>query len=235
LSSLEKSVKELVLFEENAIYKGLEDGNIKGLLNDATQEVIKISKEPSQIMDAITEGMLKLKEAYADTPYSLVVGKEVLKILNRHVDGTSLLKRLEDGNIKGLLNDATQEVIKISKEPSQIMDAITEGMLKLKEAYADTPYSLVVGKEVLKILNRHVDGTSLLKRIEDLLGSKVIYSHVLEGALLLPYDHEDLELTIGQDFTIGYQSHDNDKVKFYVTESFTYRTLDENIIIKLTL
>ena len=53
--------------------------------------------------------------------------------------------------------------------------------------------------------------------------------------LLVPYDHEDLELTIGQDLSIGYQYNDNKKVRFFITESFTFRVLDPSIIINYKL
>ena len=33
----------------------------------------------------------------------------------------------------------------------------------------------------------------------------------------------DNELIVGQDFSIGYQSHTNTEVNFYLTETFTFR------------
>ena len=51
----------------------------------------------------------------------------------------------------------------------------------------------------------------------------------------MPFDHEDLELTIGRDFSIGYQSNDAQSVRFFATESFTFRVLDPSIIVKLKL
>jgi len=146
-----------------------------------------------------------------------------------------IYKGLENGEIKGLLNDSKEEVIKLNTDPAKIMDAISDGLIKLNEAFTTKPYTLVVGREVWKLINRDVNGTLLIRTIEDMLESKVVYSHVLDGAILLPLDHEDLEMTIGQDFALGYQGHDNKKVKLFVTESFTYRTLDPNIIIKYTL
>ncbi len=64
------------------------------------------------------------------------------------------------------------------------------------------------------------------------MGGKVLYSPVADGAFMIPYDHEDLELTIGQDFAIGYESHDSKTVTLFITESFTFRVLDGNIICK---
>jgi uncharacterized linocin/CFP29 family protein len=142
---------------------------------------------------------------------------------------------LENGSIHGLLNDVSQDTISFGDDTESIMQAISQGMIRLKEHFVDKPYSLIVGEKGWSLLNKEMNGYPLLKRVEDVLGTEVIYSHVLKEALLIPSDHQDLEMTIGQDYTIGYQSSDNKTVRFYITESFTYRTLDSNIIIQFQL
>ena len=54
-------------------------------------------------------------------------------------------------------------------------------------------------------------------------------------AFLVPYDHDDLELTIGQDFSIGYEAHDTKEVTLFLTESFTFRVLDGSLIVPFTV
>ncbi|MTI46353.1 family 1 encapsulin nanocompartment shell protein [Sporosalibacterium faouarense] len=137
--------------------------------------------------------------------------------------------------LNGLVNESDNEKISLGNDPNTIMAAISEGVLKLREAFSDKPYTLVVGKEAWKRLNMKVEGYPLIKQVEDLLGTKVVFSHVLDGAILIPYDHEDLEMTIGNDFSIGYQSTNGNKVKFFITESFTFRILDKALIVKFTL
>jgi len=131
-----------------------------------------------------------------------------------------------------LINDGDYETIPFGENGASIMKSISEGVVKLKEAYVDKPYTLVVGKKAWEKINSETGSYPLINRIEDLLGSKVIYSHVLEGALLLPYNYEDLEMTIGKDFGIGYQSSDSENVTFFITESFTFRVLDTSLIVK---
>ena len=45
----------------------------------------------------------------------------------------------------------------------------------------------------------------------------------------------DSELIIGQDFSVGYQSHTNTEVNFFITESFTFRTLAPEAIVPFKL
>jgi uncharacterized linocin/CFP29 family protein len=64
-----------------------------------------------------------------------------------------------------------------------------------------------------------------------MLGGKVVYSPNIEGALLLPFDSKNLELTIGQDFSLGYETHDTKEVILFATESFTFRVLEPKAIV----
>ena len=133
--------------------------------------------------------------------------------------------------------DKSSELSPISfgKDPTSIMEAITKGLIKLRESYQKGSFSLVVNEEAYKRILSKETAYPLDERIEKLIGGKIIFSHVINGAYLLPYDHDDLEFTIGRDFSIGYQSHCNEKVRFFATESFTFRVLDSSIIVKYSL
>lgn len=103
------------------------------------------------------------------------------------------------------------------------------------ESYVEKPYSLVVGREAYKLLNTVHEGYPLIKTVSSIIDGKVILSEAVEGAFLMPYDHEDIELTIGQDFSIGYENHDDKKIKLFITESLTFRVLDEKLIVKFNI
>jgi uncharacterized linocin/CFP29 family protein len=138
-------------------------------------------------------------------------------------------------HIKGIVNSSEHETLVFGNDQESILDSIAQGIIKLRESYQEGPFVLVVGKEAYRRIISRGEGYSLLEKIESLTGHKVIYSHVLEGAVLVPYNHDDLELTIGQDLNIGYQDHDSKKIRFFITESFTFRVLDPTIIVNYKL
>ena len=142
---------------------------------------------------------------------------------------------LEEGLIKGIDNVVQIDPIPLGNDPTTIMEAITKGLILLKENYQGGPFSLVVNEEAYKRILSKETSYPLDERIEKLIGGKIVYSHVVNGAYLLPYNHDDLELTLGRDFSIGYQYHTNEKVRFFITESFTFRVLDPTLIVKFTL
>ncbi|MFZ7134177.1 MAG: family 1 encapsulin nanocompartment shell protein [Eubacteriales bacterium] len=147
----------------------------------------------------------------------------------------ALYKGLAQGNIVGLENASAHASIAFGNDGRAIMDAISQGLILLKENFEEGPFTLILGKETWKRLNKEMQGYPLINRIEELTGTKILYNTVVDGAFLIPYDNENIELTIGQDFAIGYESHDAKEVTLFITESFTFRVLDENIVVQYTI
>ncbi|WP_353094737.1 family 1 encapsulin nanocompartment shell protein [Tissierella praeacuta] len=142
---------------------------------------------------------------------------------------------LESNSIKGIKNSVELQEISLGKEPTAIMEAIAKGLVELRKSYVEGPFTLVVNEEAYKRIIAKETAYPLDERIEKLIGGKIVFNHVIDGAYLLPYNHDDLELTIGRDFSIGYQTHNNETVRFFVMESFTFRVLDPSIIVKYNL
>jgi uncharacterized linocin/CFP29 family protein len=151
------------------------------------------------------------------------------------IEENAVYNGLENACIKGLAQFGDKD-IKFGDSSKEIMDAILNGVLKLRENYAVGEYTLVVGEEAYKrVISQEGGGYPLNKRLESLIEGKMVFSRAVKGAYLIPYDHDDLELTIGRDFSIGYQNHTAEKVKFFATESFTFRVLDPELVVKYSL
>ena len=60
------------------------------------------------------------------------------------------------------------------------------------------------------------------------------WAPAIEGGLLLTTRGGDFSLHLGQDISIGYQSHSDDAVRLYLQESFTFRLLSPEAAVALT-
>lgn len=143
----------------------------------------------------------------------------------------AVFKGFSAGKIEGLEKASANDKLSFGNDGSSIMESISQGLIVLRQNFEEGPFALIVGEEAYKRLNKDVQGYPLIKRIESLINGKILFSSVVEGAFLIPFDNENFELTIGQDFSIGYESHDDENVRLFITESFTFRVLDENIIV----
>ncbi len=138
------------------------------------------------------------------------------------------------GHIEGL-DQVANKTLEFGQDASSIMDAVTDGVLTLQGNFASPPLTLVAGEKAWHQINHEAGAYPLYRQIKELLEGDILFSPALEGALLLPCDHEDLELNLGIDFSIGYQYHDSKHVMLYIAESFTFRVLDPALIVKFTL
>ena len=56
----------------------------------------------------------------------------------------------------------------------------------------------------------------------------------LDGGLVISRRGGDFELSVGQDFSIGYLDHTSERVRLYIEESFTFLILTEQAAVPLT-
>lgn len=142
---------------------------------------------------------------------------------------------LEEGGIQGLNQSCLREAIAFGEDIHTMMAALSKGLVELTKNYQKGPFDLIVGEQIQQRILSVNEGYPFDRRIEELIGGKIFFNHLIQGAYLLPHDHENLELSIGQDYSLGYQSHDNERVRFFISESFTFRVLDPSLIIKFKL
>lgn len=143
----------------------------------------------------------------------------------------AIFKGLEDGQIDGIYKSSSYETLDFGKTADETLKAIFDGILKLDAAFAKKPYVVVVSNEKWYYLNTIVKEYSLPEKLEKILGQKIVVSKSIDGAILLPFDDENIELVIGEDYAIGYQNHNESVVELFVTESFTFRVLDPALIV----
>lgn len=143
----------------------------------------------------------------------------------------TIYKGLDEACVLGLL-ESNKEAIEFGTTEAETIKNIMYGVSKLRNTgYNKGPFVLVVGLEKYIYLNMINPNDSLAKKLEGILGMPIIISHNITEGILLPYDNENIELTLGEDFSIGFQEHDEKDVKLFVTETFTFRVLDKDLVV----
>lgn len=141
-----------------------------------------------------------------------------------------------DANIKGLEMCTGGECLTIGPKPEQMLEAIAEGVATFAGRSVDGPYSLVVGPTLWSRMSAHFQGYPVKMQAENVLGGAVVLSPYLSGkyadqAFMLSQRGGDLELILGQDLAVGYETVSPKAVSLFFTESFTFRILEPASII----
>ncbi len=113
--------------------------------------------------------------------------------------------------------------------------AVVQAKETLRASGMNGPYALALGPKAYdEITSGSEDGYPLRKRIESYLAGPLVWAPALgTGALLVTTRGGDYEIAVGQDLAIGYAVHDRDTVELYLTESFTFRVLEDKAAIAL--
>lgn len=137
----------------------------------------------------------------------------------------------DKGNVKGLIKSADHKAVSTPENTDEFLKSVAEQVIQLRKSYVNGPYSMVISEKVWEKLVKLTEGYPFTKQLKNIIGGKIIVNHNLKKSLLLSEQGGDYELVIGQDHTIGYESHDNEKVKLYFTASYTFRVLSPEAII----
>ncbi len=141
---------------------------------------------------------------------------------------------LSAGAIHGLLSSEAHAPVALGEHPPAYPESVARALMKLSEAGVNGPYVLVLESQIYRMLAGDVSAYPPLPRIEKLLGGPVLHSPVLQGGVVLSRRGGDYRLSVGQDFAIGYEAHDARSVDLYLTETFTFRLLSPEAVVRLT-
>lgn len=150
-------------------------------------------------------------------------------------EDSAIFKGFSGGSIVGIIEASPHAPIEV-KAPSEWPRAVSRAKEALRLAGIDGPYALAAGPAAYaELTSESDDGYPLRKRLLESIdeGSLVWAPALEEGAVLMSTRGGDYELTVGQDLAVGYAGHDQNKVELFITESFTFRVLENKAALLL--
>jgi uncharacterized linocin/CFP29 family protein len=139
-------------------------------------------------------------------------------------EDTAVFYGYRDGQIKGICEAAAARTLSLTDDYTRYPDVVAEAVNRLRTASVDGPYAIALGPRCYTGLTQTRDaGYPVIEHVRRLLEGPVVWSPAADGALILSLRGGDFQLTVGQDFSIGYLDHTSNSVRLYLQESFTFR------------
>lgn len=138
----------------------------------------------------------------------------------------AIFKGFKAGNISGLASCNEYKTPVFPENAEEIIGVVADVLSQFKANSIEGPYTLVLSQDKWQKVNSFVKGYPLRKQLENLLGGSIIMAPNVEGAYIISERGGDLKMVIGQDLSIGYESHNSKTVQLYFTESFTFQIVD---------
>ncbi len=147
---------------------------------------------------------------------------------------TLVYKGFEAGCVLGITGGKDHARSAAPQKSEEVQPAIEKTVLLLQKRGIGGPYHLVLNSALYAMLAAgDATGVSLFARLRELTGGKILWSPVVGKGLLVSGRGGDYELTLGQDVSIGYRSHDLKQVSLYLVESLTFRVLEPAAAVSL--
>lgn len=150
-------------------------------------------------------------------------------------EDAAIFNGLEPAGIVGIIDASPHPAQVLPSDPTQMPTALLAARETLRAAGVSGPYALVLdGNHYTQLLAAAEDGYPLSKRItQQVIDGPLVRAPAIKGGVLISLRGGDYELTVGQDLSIGYSTHDRHTVELFLTESFTFRVLEPSAAVVL--
>jgi uncharacterized linocin/CFP29 family protein len=127
--------------------------------------------------------------------------------------------------IEGIRQVTSNQKLTLPADIRAYPELIERAVNELRLAGVNGPYALLLGADPYTALTGSSDdGYPVLKHIQKLVDKEIVWSPAVKGGVLVTTRGGDFQLTIGQDLSIGYLSHDAETVELYLQETLSYQT-----------
>jgi uncharacterized linocin/CFP29 family protein len=152
-----------------------------------------------------------------------------------HAEDEIVFQGYGAGNIRGICAASPHSSLPITESYEQYPGTVAEATRVLRAAGVDGPYAIALGPRCFAGLMQATarGGWPVMELVHKLLDGPAIWAPAIDGAVVLGTRAGFFELTVGQDFSVGYDSHDSATVKLYLFESLTFRSLLPEAAVRL--
>ncbi len=139
-----------------------------------------------------------------------------------------------DAAITGICDGAKETAVTLSEDYEQYPAAVATALSRLHDAGVDGPFAIALGRRCyIGLTETTVGGYPVLQHVKNLIDGPIVRAPAVDGAVVLSIRGGDFELVVGEDFSIGYLSHDAATVTMFIEESMTFRLLSPQAAIPL--
>ena len=141
----------------------------------------------------------------------------------------------EAGGIAGIRETASNPALTLPSDARQYPDVISEALTGLRLAGVGGPYALLLSADAYTAVSETSDhGYPVREHLSRLIDGPIIWAPAIDGAFVLTTRGGDFEMHLAQDLSIGYQSHDADRVHLYFIQALTFMVNTTEAAVPLT-
>ena len=141
---------------------------------------------------------------------------------------------MPEARIGGIVDTASEGRCAITQDYQAYLGVVAEALQKLRDRGVGGPYAIALGPRCYTGLGKTLlGGFPVLEQLRKLVDGPIVSAPAVNGAVVMSTRGGDFQLTVGQDFSIGYLDHDAKSVRLCLVESMTFRVLASEAAVPL--
>jgi len=153
-----------------------------------------------------------------------------------YAEDRAIFDGYEAAGIIGVRQGSSNEKLALPANVADYPFTISQALEKLRLAGVDGPYSVLLGADAYTALTEGSDGGyPVIEHIKRIVSGEIIWAPAVNGGCVLSTRGGDYRLHLGQDLSIGYQSHTDEVVRLYLRETLTFLMLTSEASVSVTL
>ncbi len=139
------------------------------------------------------------------------------------------------GVINGIAEASPHEATSLGEGADGYPRRVAAAIELLLSSGISGPYGLALGPEPYRrvIETSEHGGYPLLEHLRKILEGPIVWAPGVTGAVVVSLRGGDFVLDSGQDLSVGYDSHDQNVVRLYLEESFSFRVVTAEAAVAL--
>jgi uncharacterized linocin/CFP29 family protein len=140
------------------------------------------------------------------------------------------------GGIDGIAPSSPHDPVPISDDYANYPEHVAKAVATLGAADVAGPYAIALGARCYTGVAETTEhgGYPVLEHLRQILDGPVVLARAVDGAVVLSQRGGDYEMTVGEDFSVGYASNDATTVELYIEESLAFRINSPEAAVRLT-
>lgn len=139
------------------------------------------------------------------------------------------------GAITGITDASPHAPVPLGASPQEYPSAVAAAIERLLGSGIAGPYALALGAEQHRLVIETAEhgGYPMLEHLRKILDGPIVWAPGVRGAVLVSQRGGDFLFDCGQDLSIGYDSHDEQVVRLYLQESFSFQVATADAAVAL--
>ncbi|HEU4617063.1 MAG TPA: family 1 encapsulin nanocompartment shell protein [Gammaproteobacteria bacterium] len=137
--------------------------------------------------------------------------------------------------IEGLFERGKGQALTLTDDYEKYPQVVATALTWLRNQGIEGPYAIALGPRCYEGLTETTNrgGYPVINMVMQQLDGRIVWAPAVDGAVIMSLRGGDFELVVGQDFAIGYRSHDAGTVTLYLQESFTFAAYNPEAAVPL--